>query len=307
MEAWLVNRSTLSLTINGQSTLTPAILAWEVYLRDQNKSLYTIRSFIADLHLLASFLPLDKTISDITTSELNRFFAWVKEGRGRNIPCSPKSFSRRITSIKSFFRWLKKYSVINVDPAEPILQHSVISPLPEVLSPLEEKMVLDAALKMQTGQRPDLRPYLLLKLLLETGIKKSECLNLSVNHIHSDAKEPYLFIRYPDAKGRNKERKISISHEWLQVLNKFLDNKPGSNSLFPWSPRRLEYLLEDIGKLAGIQKHLSFSICRWTSAMNDFKRGQDPDLIRQKMGVSKIQWRELQMKLEQLIQKQIEY
>lgn len=297
----MVNQSSFNLSINGHSTLMPAIMAWEVYLRDQNKSPFTIRSFIGDLRLLAAFLPLDKTISEITTSDLNRFLEWVKEGRGRKIPCSPKSFSRRITSIKSFFRWLNKYAVISGDPAEPILQHSVISPLPEVLSPLEEKMVLDAAHKMQTGERPDLRPYLLLKLLLETGIKKSECLNLSVNHINSEAKEPYLFIRYPDAKDRNKERKVSISREWLQVLNEFLENKPESDSLFPWSPRRLEYLLEDIGKEAGIHKHLSFSMCRWTSAMNDIKRGQDNESVRQKMGVSKIQWRELRLKLEQLI------
>lgn len=297
----MVNQSSFNFSINGHSTLMPAILAWEVYLRDQNKSLFTIRSFIGDLHLLAAFLPLDRTISEITTSDLNRFLEWVKEGRGRKIPCSPKSLSRRITSIKSFFRWLNKYAAISVDPAEPILQHTVISPLPEVLSPLEEKMVLETALKMQTGVRPDFRPYLLLKLLLETGIKKSECLNLSVNHINSEAKEPYLFIRYPDAKDRNKERKVSISHEWLQVLKIFLQNKPDSDSLFPWSPRRLEYLLEDIGKEAGIHKHLSFSMCRWTSAMNDIKRGVDHEAVRQKMGVSKIQWRELRMKLEQLI------
>ena len=297
----MVNQSSFYLNINGQSTLMPAILAWEVYLRDQNKSPFTIRSFIGDLHLLAAFLPLDKTISEITTSDLNRFLEWVKEGRGRKIPCSPKSFSRRVTAIKSFFRWLNKYAAISVDPSAPILQHSVISPLPEVLNSLEEKMVLDAALKMQAGERPDLRPYLLLKLLLETGIKKSECLNLSVNHINSEAKEPYLFIRYPDARDRKKERKVSISHEWLQVLKKFLENKPDSDSLFPWSPRRLEYLLEDIGKAAGINKHLSFSMCRWTSAMNDFKSGLGHESVRQKMGVSKIQWRELRMKLEQLI------
>lgn len=299
-----MNQSSINLSISGQSTLAPVILAWEAYLRDQKKSLFTIRSFIGDLNLLAAFLPLDKTVSEITLSDLNRFLEWVKRGRGKSIPCSPKSYSRRVTSIKSFFRWLKKYAAIPVDPAEPILHQSVISPLPEVLNPLEEKMVLDAAFRMQTGEKPDLRPFLLLKLLLETGIKKSECLNLSVNHINSDAKQPYLFIRYPDAKDRCKERKVSISHEWLQVLKKFLESKPECDSLFPWSPRRLEYLLEDIGKEAGIQKHLSFSMCRWTSAMNDFKKSQDSDSLRQKMGVSKIQWRELRMKLEQLMKQE---
>ena len=70
--------------------------------------------------------------------------------------------------------------------------------------------------------------------------------------------------------------------------------------LFPWSPRRLEYLLEDLGKSAGIPNQLSFIMCRWTSALNDLKSGIEPIKIRQKLGVSKIQWREVYMKLKNL-------
>ncbi len=70
--------------------------------------------------------------------------------------------------------------------------------------------------------------------------------------------------------------------------------------LFPWSQRRLEYLLEDIGNEAGLTKHLSFDMCRWTCALTDFHSGVEPDQIRQKLGVSKIQWRELFNKLKQL-------
>ncbi|MCU0489886.1 MAG: hypothetical protein MUE67_13170 [Anaerolineales bacterium] len=73
-----------------------------------------------------------------------------------------------------------------------------------------------------------------------------------------------------------------------------------SERLFPWSPRRLEYLLEDLGEEAGLTKHLSFDMCRWTCALVDWQSGVDQTKIRQKMGVSKIQWRELSLKLEQL-------
>jgi integrase/recombinase XerD len=62
----------------------------------------------------------------------------------------------------------------------------------------------------------------------------------------------------------------------------------------------LEYLLEDIGKDAGLDKHLSFDMCRWTCALNDWRSGTDKETIRQKMGISKIQWREISMKLRQL-------
>jgi hypothetical protein len=70
--------------------------------------------------------------------------------------------------------------------------------------------------------------------------------------------------------------------------------------LFPWSPRRLEYLLEDIGREAGLTKHLSFDMCRWTSALQDYLNNIEPEKIRQKLGVSKIQWREINLKLRQL-------
>jgi len=296
----MIENSTFNLYIDSQSTLQPAIKGWEIYLKDQGRSQYTIRSFLGDLHLLSSFLPPDKTISEISTSDLNRFLDWIKEGRGRNIPCSPKSYSRRITSIKSFFRWLHKHARIVTNPAESILQHSVISPLPEILTPSEEKIVLDAAQKMQSAEKPDLRPYLLVKLLLETGIKKSECINIKLNHIDIEQKEPFIFIRYPNAKDRNKERKVLVSTQWVEVLKIYINQKPLDDSLFPWSPRRLEYILEDIGKEANLTKHLSFSMCRWTCAMEDMRKGQDADAIRQKMGVSKIQWRELKMKLDQL-------
>jgi integrase/recombinase XerD len=41
-------------------------------------------------------------------------------------------------------------------------------------------------------------------------------------------------------------------------------------------------------------------MCRWTCALNDWKTETDTEKIRQKLGVSKIQWREISMKLRQL-------
>ncbi|HAV78274.1 MAG TPA: hypothetical protein DCX53_13075, partial [Anaerolineae bacterium] len=61
-----------------------------------------------------------------------------------------------------------------------------------------------------------------------------------------------------------------------------------------------EYLLEDISNEAGLTKHLSFDMCRWTCVLNDYRNGEEPDKIRQKLGVSKIQWRELYIKLKKL-------
>ena len=285
--------------ITSDTFLLPAVKSWQMYLSDQGRSIYTIKAFIGDLNLMTNYFPPDTSIGKLTTADINRFLEWLQ--KERPIPCSPKSLSRRITSIKAFFRWLTQSGRISMDPAEKVLQQSVISPLPEVLTREEQNKVLEVASKHRVSQKPDARPFALLVLLLTTGIKKGECLALNVNHLElTDPSNPYLYIRYSSAANRYKERKISVTDEWISAYKEYLEQYKPVDQVFPWSPRRLEYLLEDLGNEAGLTKHLSFDMCRWTCVLNDWTSGEDKEIIRQKLGISKIQWREVGMKLKQL-------
>jgi integrase/recombinase XerD len=285
--------------IHSRSTLPPTIQGWEIYLQDQGNSIHTVKAFTADIRLLASYLPADQPIGAITTKDLDGFLDWMQNER--EVPCSPKTFARRVTSIKSFFRWLQGVGVVLADPAERVLQKSVLSPLPDILSPEEMERVLKVADRQRRGRKPDARTYTLVCLLLHTGIKKGECLALKTNHIDMEATGgPLLFVRYASPKNRYKERKISLPEEWVDAYEEYRDQYDLSEALFPWSPRRLEYLLEDLGKEAGLKMQLSFLMCRWSCALNDLLSGMDENALRQKMGVSEIQWRELGMKLHQL-------
>jgi integrase/recombinase XerD len=290
---------TNSAHVTAGSLLTPTIKAWEIFLDDQGNSIHTIKAFTHDLELLAYYLPPDRTLGSISTPDLNSFLEWMQHGRG--VPCSPKTLARRITSIKAFFRWLHTNGVILVDPAEKVLQKSVLSPLPEVLTPEETESVLEAAEVHRRNAKPDARPYALLSLLLYTGIKKGECLALSPNHVDEEAPDgPILFVRYASPQHRYKERKIGLPESWLSAYHEYRNQYRLVDRLFPWSQRRLEYILEDLGEEAGLTKHLSFDMCRWTSVLMDWRAGVEHNKIRQKLGISKIQWREVSMKLEQL-------
>jgi site-specific recombinase XerD len=288
-----------SAHITTKTLLPTAINGWEMFMHDQGRSSNTVKAFLSDVRLLTQFLAPDKSIGAITTDDLNRFFTWLEKERG--IPCSPKTLSRRITAVKSFFRWLNKNGVLSIDPAEKVLQRSAISPLPQVLTEAEYEAVLLAADRHRREKKPDARPYALVYLLLTTGIKKSECLGIHINHIDLDAKNgPHVFIRYASPSNRYKERKIDLEEDWIAAYNEYLAQYQPVDQVFAWSPRRLEYLLEDIGAEASLTKHLSFDMCRWTCALRDYQAGVDSDKVRQKLGVSKIQWRELFIKIKQL-------
>jgi len=289
----------LSAHLTTATPLAPAIKLWEMYLTDKGRSPHTIKAFSADMHLLGSYLAPDKAIAAITTADLNNFLNWLQTQRG--IPCSPKSLARRITALKSFFRWLQKGGILATDPAEKVVQQSVMSPLPEILTPAEHQRVLEIADRHRMATKPDARPYTLVALLLATGIKKGECLALSPNHLDLDNPGgPLLFIRYTNAASRYKERKIALPTEWVTAWREYAAQYAIEERVFPWSQRRLEYLLEDLGEEAGLGKHLSFDMCRWTAVVTDYKNGMEPEKIRQKLGISKIQFREVGLKIRKL-------
>jgi integrase/recombinase XerD len=191
--------------------------------------------------------------------------------------------------------------VLPFNPAEKIVQHSVISPLPTVLTPGEVERVLEVCQKQRTAQKPDARYFALFYLLISSGIKKTECLALNLNHLElADPAKPILFVRYTNPQYRYKERKIFLPADWVEGFEEYRAQYDIKDRVFPWSQRRLEYLLEDLSREAGLEKHLSFDMCRWTCALLDLQSGMEKNAIRQKLGLSKVQWREVGMKLDQL-------
>ncbi len=285
--------------LSESTLLQPAIQGWKIFLNDQGRSPYTIKAFIADLNLLDTFLAPDITLGEIKLQDLDKFTNWLENERG--VPCSPKSLARRITSVKSFFRWLQNGGVLLINPADKLVQRSVTSPLPKVMTQTEVRIALETASSLREADQPDSRPFTLLKLLLETGIKKSECQSIGLNHLSlEDQDNAYVFIRYTDPRYRYKERKIPVSKEWIEAFNEYVTQYEPEERLFPWTARRMEYILEDITEASSLEKRISFGMCRWTSVLMDLINGSEQEKIRQKLGISKIQFREVQRKLRTL-------
>lgn len=279
--------------------LGEAIGAWLDVLQRKDTSRHTLQAFTLDLKLLAEYLDDSTALNSLTTAKLNEFLDWMKNKRG--VPCSDKTYGRRVTSVKAFFRWATPAAGLRQNPAEAVLQLSVRSPLPVILSEEEVARCLAAGERLRHAEKPDSRPLLLLSLLLQTGMKKVEVANLKQDHLElGDSLSPYLYVRYPNKKDWAKERKLQLSPKWVDLYHEYLGEHAPKEVVFPWSVRKLEYALGDTGRAAGLDKSVSFDTMRWTCAVRDFLNGMDEDALRRKMGLSEIQWRETSSRIKQL-------
>lgn len=269
------------------------------YLRSEGKTENTVKSFRSDMRLVIEYLGADTRLDGISTDRLNQFLHWLEFGRG--VPCSRKSYARRVTTLKVLFAWLYATKVLPYDPALELVQRSGPAPLQPVLSDTEVQQVIRTGNVLRTAKKPDTRPALLFHLLLETGIKKSETTRLTTQHIeHRDSESPTILVSY---KRQNvfKERRLPISPEWVELLDEYLPQyQPKDERIFDCTARNLEYVLNDLGKVAGVATRVSFETMRWTSAVRDHMAGMDMEHLREKMGLSEISWRETSQKIMKL-------
>lgn len=295
-----------SLALTGEASLQAALGMFERHMQDEGFALNTVKAFASDIRLLGRYLGIGTPIGEIGTKNLNDYLHWLTHERG--VPCSPKSYARRVTTLKVFFGWLHDSGVLSQDPSVAVIQQSVSSPLPDAPQVHDVARALEVARTWRAGdgdRKPDARPYLLLSLLLQTGIKKGEAMAIVPNHIDDSAREhPVLYVRYANPRLRYKERKLPLNPEWLEVLAEYLQQYRPTDTLFTCTARNLEYILHDVAEAAELPPGvLSFENLRWASALQDWRDNVEHDDIRQKLGLSKIAWRETKTKLRRLAER----
>lgn len=92
--------------------------------------------------------------------------------------------------------------MIGTDPADPVVQQPARTPLPVILGDPEiDQLISTAQAYLADEAKPDARPYLLINLLLETGMKKAECARLLISDVDlSGADAVEITVRYPDER-----------------------------------------------------------------------------------------------------------
>ena len=237
-------------------------------------------------------------INTITAENIRAFLAHEEKRPNAN---SPKSLERRLTSLKVFFSWLRDSGKLGFDPAEGIAYKPFVDPLPEYLSEAEQVRVMDAARHVATTERLDTRPLLAISVVLDTGIKKSECLKLTVSDV--DLTNRNVLIKYDKKHLEFKNRRLPISEECTEIVRGHIERYNITGLLFDCTGRNLEYIFNrKVAPLAQLTA-LTFEMLRWSCALRDFKAGEmNTEQCEQKYGLSALGWAEMEAKLARILQ-----
>ncbi len=284
--------------IDERTSLAATFQVFADFLRGDGKTEHTVKAFIGDLRLLAEFTGSALPAGNLRHSHLQDFLRWMEHERA--VPCSRKTYARRVTTLKVYCKWLRSIDVLTDDPAQSIRQRSGPAPLSAVLSEEQVRACSAAARQPTQAGSHDTRPAFLFQLLLQTGIKKAECGRLRRSDIErGNQGGALLYVRH---RTRNvyKERRIELDADTARLLDSYCQQYKVEEKLFNCTTRNLEYILTDIGARAEAPFKLSFEVMRWTMAVRDYMAGVEEERIREKLGLSRQSWYETGEKVRRL-------
>ena len=190
------------------------------YLTYEKKySTHTITSYKNDLFQFILFI--NPSEEEFSISEINyqHIRAWVTNLIKHKI--AARSVNRKLSSLKSFFKYLQRQQIIEINPLSKISGPKTPKRLPVFVDEQQmENLFLDVVFEEGfNGQRD----RLILDLLYQTGIRRSELTHLKETDID-------LFNSTIKVLGkRNKERLIPISLELKRNLDDYLSVKQALN------------------------------------------------------------------------------
>jgi len=267
-------------------TVLKTLPAYYTYLQSGEYSKYTPDDFTSDVKKFGLFIK-EKKLGEIRKADIQQWIGELKK------VMTEKSVSRKISALTNYFLWLETEKVLSVNPAASIRYMRVTSPLPDILFESEGQQLLTAA-------SADPRTYVLVLLLLETGIKKEELFDLKIIHFDlSNKYAPELWVKHTGKKVK-KDRKLKLPPEIVPVFADYVGQYTITDLLFPYTPRFIEMLLSDVAQRAGVQKKVTAGILRDTFVVWSLKRGEGIETVLKKIGLNESTWEDAKEKYEKL-------
>ena len=232
-------------------------------------SKHTVTNYKKDLEVFNKLINKDITKTEV--EDIRKYLKVLYDKKYTN-----SSISRKISSLKSFFKYLEAENKIKTNPLLVISNPKKEKHLPSFLNYNDlEKLLNTPNIKTNEGQRD----ALIMEMLYSTGIRVSELVNIKLKDINK--KEQKIIIL---GKG-NKERYVYYGPKCEKLLNLYINDGrtflPPSDYLFPnkhgekVNDRVIRMIIERNTKLADIKVKVTPHTLRHTYATHMLNEGAD--------------------------------
>lgn len=266
---------------------------------EKSLSYNSIEAYMHDVALLEKFSISElnsKPPGSIDFDDIKGFIIWLKAD-------NPRTQSRILSGIRSFFRYMVIEGKIEENPASLIESPRLGRILPEVLSEEEIDSIIAAIdLSKPEGQRNSA----IIETLYGCGLRVSELINLKLTDLHF--KEEYILVT---GKG-DKQRLVPLNNIVIKEINKYLDDRnrlkriSDTNILFlnrrgRRLTREMIYtIIKNLSYLAGIKKKVSPHTFRHSFATHLIKQGADLRAVQEMLGHESILTTEIYTHIDRL-------
>ena len=255
------------------------------YLKlEKRYSRHTIKAYNTDLTIFALYL---KNIYDtkIHKASHKMIRSWLVEELNKGN--SATTINRKITSLKSFYKYLLKLKKVDSNPTLKIISSKTSKKLPQFIG-VEDMHVLLNKLELK-DDFPGLRDKLIIEIFYSTGIRLSELINIKI--VDVDVKKSQIKV----LGKRNKERIIPLTFELRKSIEKyfvlrmkqnvidrsfFLITDSGKKLNASMVYRKVNNLLNGVTTLSQKSPH----ILRHTFATHMLNNGADLNTIKELLG-----------------------
>ncbi len=244
--------------------------AFEKHLEEKGCSKLTLQSYHLDLEQFFHAVPEAK-IARTTPDDVRRFLA------GLYGPCRPVSIARKVSTLKSFFRFLTRRGWIKSSPMDFIS-------LPKIPKKIPRFLGVDEAFQMiQVTTQP--RDLAILELLYGCGLRVGELVSLKWSDVDFEGE----WIRVV-GKGK-KERLIPLGSKAkgaLLAYQQSLDGWKPAKRVFGLTARTVQRMIRRMALKAGIAKKVTPHALRHSFATHLLEGGSDLRGIQELLGHSSL-------------------
>jgi len=272
-----------------QKLLTEAQQLFVQYLEESGKAHATVIAYGKDIEQLGEYQAGHGKlyVSEVSSEDLDAFKELLKKQR-----YTGKSISRKINSIKAFFRFLISQGFLDTNPSE-VIAHPKFDQLPpRILTKLEYRALRDAC-------RGDLRMSAIVELLLQTGMRISELAALQLTDV--DFEKNTINVSPQNSR---PARKVPLNMAAKKSLLAYLEIRPRARekTVFltktcrPFLVRNIRTALDRYFRLAGI-KDAKVNDLLHTFIVEQLKAGTPLVYVSQLVGHKRITTTEKYLKL----------